>query len=902
MNNLFYFLLFFTLPIYNISAQNKNTYSSYESKTIIVKLKKEYATFFNKKTKLIISSVKINDVKPASLQGVREKTNSLSQIYQLSIENNISTINTCKILLKSKYFEYCEPNYTAQILYEPNDNRISEQYTLSITHTFEAWEKCKGDSNIVIGITDTGIDFDHKELKKKVKYNYNDPIDGVDNDHDGYIDNFMGWDFGCMDNNPQWNESDSPNNMIHGIFVSGLAGAFTDNENGIAAIGFSNKILPIKVLNDEGYIYNNNAYAGILYAAEHGCKIINCSWGSTNYSQFGADIIKYVTEELGVLIVAAAGNDNNKALFYPASYPNVLSVAASNSTDKKWTNSSYNWRVDISAPGEDVLSTRNGNGYTHSSGTSFSAPITASAAALAMAYYKDTLSALQITALLKASADNIDTVSGNELYTHLLGKGRLNTNNMLNPKLPVFRAISNFDLLKNGTKAKSNDTAYISAKLTNFLNIDSNLTIKIKSLSPWAEVLDSTLKIAHINTLESIKLFDYNLRVKISSDTPIDTNISLLFSYCSPLDSSSEIRSTSINPSFINLETQSIKTTFNSTGNIGFSIFDNKKVGYGFILDSTQNILSEFGIVCGNSTNEIWSNVVNSNDFSCLSPIDSFSTTEYWEAKTSFKQNTNIEIKATYRIYKKAPLNKTILCSYKIINHSFFDYNNFFFSLYADWDIPLSDYNYSDIDQALRIASVHTYQSKTLASIQLLDNHNWNRFALAHNQIEDSINTSDGISKKEWYYLLSHNKYYEGLKGNGKDISDIVSKGSFILLSNDTINLSFAITADTSYSNILSSALAAQEWYDKLHLNSNEIKQKTDIKIFPNPNNGQFYIKHTLKGEFDLSIFNTTGTICFKKKYPAHTETFNTALKKGAYFIVLKNEKGKPFIKKIIIE
>ena len=891
-------MFFFILSIYDISAQNQNTYSSYENKSIIVKLKKEYASLFQKNKTNFFSSIKIEKVTPVITQAFRKKNTELSRIYQLNIKTNFSLQLTCKILSSNKYFEYCEINKRNKILYEPNDTRFSEQYALSITHAFDAWDKCKGDSNIVIGITDTGIDFDHKELKKKVKYNYDDPIDGIDNDHDGYIDNFMGWDFGCMDNNPQWNESDSPNNMIHGIFVSGLAGAFTDNENGIAAIGFSNKILPIKVLSDDGAIYNNKAYAGILYAAEHGCKIINCSWGSTNYSQFGADIIKYVTEELGVLVVAAAGNDNTKELFYPASYPNVLSVAASNSEDKKWANSSYNWRVDISTPGEDVLSTRNANGYTHSSGTSFSAPITASAAALAMAYYKDTLSALQITALLKASADNIDTVNGNELYMHLLGNGRLNINNALNPKLPVFRSISNFDLLKNNTKAKNNDTAYISAKLTNFLETDSNLIIKIKSLSPWAEVLDSTLKIAQINTLESIKLSDFNLRVKINSDTPIDTNISLLFSYYSPLDSSSEIRSTSINPSFINFEKSELKTTFNSTGNIGFSIFDNRKVGYGFVIDSIQNILSELGIVYGNSNNEIWTNVTNNNDFSYISAIDSFTTTDYWEANTKFVNNTNIKIEATYRIYKNTPLNKTILCSYKIINHSISDYKNFFFGIYADWDIPFYNHNYSDIDSVLHIASTHSYQNKTIASIQVLDNCNWNRFALSHTLSEDSIDISNGISKKEWYYLLSHNKYYEGVKEDGKDISDIVSEGNFTFLSNDTINLSFAITADSSYSNILSSAIAAQEWYDKLHANTPSISNKTtSFYVYPNPAQNYILVKNTDTSSEKLILMNISGKIL--KEYTIRKQSLKiniSQIKNGIYFIKKGNK-----IKKLII-
>ena len=105
--------------------------------------------------------------------------------------------------MRTGVFEYVEPSYTSQPLYKPNDPEIDSLYFMEMLNMYQAWDSTMGDTNVVIGISDTGFDIDHPDLVNSVKYNYNDPIDGVDNDGDGYIDNFRGWDLGDNDNNPQ---------------------------------------------------------------------------------------------------------------------------------------------------------------------------------------------------------------------------------------------------------------------------------------------------------------------------------------------------------------------------------------------------------------------------------------------------------------------------------------------------------------------------------------------------------------------------------------------------------------------------------------------------------------------------------------------------------------------------
>jgi len=241
-----------------------------------------------------------------------------------------------------------------------------------------------------------------------VAYNHRDTVDGIDNDNDGFIDNYYGWDFGEMDNDPTYSSN------AHGVHISGIAGATTDNNFGMSGIGFKCKVLPIKVINDnDQMIYT---YEGIIYAVEHDCRVINCSWGSTTFpGQFPLEVIKYATLVKKAIIVAAAGNQNDEIRYYPASFPNVMSVAATNQYDIKWPYSSYYYDVDISAPGYSIFSTWPNAGFIYSNGTSMAAPMVSAAAALVLSHFPQ-INNLDAIELLRTSADVIDTISDNEIY------------------------------------------------------------------------------------------------------------------------------------------------------------------------------------------------------------------------------------------------------------------------------------------------------------------------------------------------------------------------------------------------------------------------------------------------------------------------------------------------------
>ena len=164
-----------------------------------------------------------------------------SLIYSVKFNKKIVVDKVLTMLLHHKEIDYAEPVYINKPLYVPNDTLATYQYQYFHKNikTFEGWDIQKGDTNIVIGITDTGIDTLHPELINQIKYNYADPINGTDDDGDGYIDNFRGWNV-AFDNNDV--QGVVP---LHGNFVAGIASAETDNITGIAGVG-SYKVFAVR--------------------------------------------------------------------------------------------------------------------------------------------------------------------------------------------------------------------------------------------------------------------------------------------------------------------------------------------------------------------------------------------------------------------------------------------------------------------------------------------------------------------------------------------------------------------------------------------------------------------------------------------------------------------------------
>ncbi|MCX7729373.1 MAG: S8 family serine peptidase, partial [Bacteroidia bacterium] len=621
------------LSICFLSAINAQTNVSYLPNTVILKVKSEHRDKCNvhalkihslEKIFQIIQTVSIKKKFPEQ-NPPNEKFNKwgyplidLSLIYELKYAAHLDIFKVINMLKSTNVFEYVEPYYIPELTYTPNDPSVPLQYALTKIQAFNAWNIHQGDTNSVVGITDTGTELTHSDLQNSIKKNYNDPIDGIDNDGDGYIDNFQGWDLGTSDNDPTWQGN------AHGVHVSGIAAATTDNNNGMAGVGFKCKFLPVKIADASGNLVAS--YEGIKYAAEHGCKVINCSWGSTAGGQYGQDIINYATFNYDALVVAACGNNGADQMFYPAAYDNVLAVASTDNNDIKSNFSNYGYYVGICAPGSNIYSTWNGNSYLISSGTSMASPCVAGAAALVRSYFP-TYNALQTMYRLRQTADNIYGLSGNSLYQNKLGSGRLNLYRALNDPISPYLVYENINVNdKNDGLFLNGDTLRISGIFKNYLANATNLTATLTCLSPTIQItpLNNTYFIGNLNTLastnHSLSPFAFKVNFNFAPNTPItfkvqmsdgsNTWIQFFYIY--------------MNSTYINITVNDVFSTATGNGRIGYNS-GNQTQGLGFTYNG-NNLLYEAGLMFGVNTTSVSNCVRNANwgvdnDFITMSNI-----------------------------------------------------------------------------------------------------------------------------------------------------------------------------------------------------------------------------------------------------------------------------------------
>ena len=295
----------------------------------------------------------------------------------------------------------------------PNDSLWSRawhlyQPTRRDLHAPEAWDLNRGDSAIVVGVIDTGVLLDHPDLHDQIWTNFAESggVPGADDDGNGFIDDFHGWDFVALDSagavvpGEDWRDADNdPNDYTaHGTAVAGLIGASTDNGIGVAGVAWQVRIMALRVgysdiLFQSGVVDLALAAKAIVYAARNGASVLNLSFASATQTDLAA-AADFATAA-GVTLVVAAGN--GPPLHYLAKREDVITVAATDSSDKLATWSSRGPSVAISAPGVNLVTTllnrpgtdsvgvRQPSYVVGASGTSFSTPLVVGAAALLQA-------------------------------------------------------------------------------------------------------------------------------------------------------------------------------------------------------------------------------------------------------------------------------------------------------------------------------------------------------------------------------------------------------------------------------------------------------------------------------------------------------------------------------------
>jgi subtilisin family serine protease len=274
-------------------------------------------------------------------------------------------------------------------------------------HVPDAWKTTTG-AGITVAVVDSGVNGAVTDLQSQVGANTREiPGNGIDDDHDGLVDDVRGWDFISNDNDPV-------DQMGHGTHVAGIIAAESGNGAGVEGVAPDARVLPIRVLNGGGAGSDSTIAQGLDYAGDLGIRIVNVSLGGPGASQTLTDAM---AAHPGTLYVIAAGNsnaDNDGAPEYPCTAPldNVLCVGASDEADRKASFSNYGAHtVDVFAPGTDIVSTLNTGNYGFMSGTSMAAPNVAGVAALALAANPAATTA-QLKQAIIGSVDSAPALAG----------------------------------------------------------------------------------------------------------------------------------------------------------------------------------------------------------------------------------------------------------------------------------------------------------------------------------------------------------------------------------------------------------------------------------------------------------------------------------------------------------
>lgn len=819
----------------------------------------------------------------------------LSRWYKIQLNPGKNLIDAQKQLLKTGYFDVVEPVPMVKSCFNPDDPSIAQQYHLGLMKMFEGWDISQGDTNIVIGITDTGFEFSHEDLAGSVKINYNDMPDGIDNDNDGYIDNFRGWDCSMNDNNPG---SDPCATCYHGVHVAGIAGAVTNNAIGIAGTGFRCKLLPIKIADSFGVL--TSAYDGIIYAADHGCKIINCSWGSMSGGEYGQDVVSYATYEKQSLVIASAGNNGLLRDFYPASYREVLSVAATNQTDTKWTLSNFGTRVDVCAPGENIYSTWNGNVYTASSGTSMSAPAVSGCAGIVASYFPQE-GPMQWAARIKNGCDNIDTIPGNAPASGFLGRGRVNLLRSLqaNPG-PSLRLLSEQFSDNADNVFEEGDTLQLQCAFVNDLDASSGLSIVLRSMSGFVEIIDSVFNAGSPGSQDTCINLNQLFRLRILPGAPINHEALLKYVITDTngyLDR--EYAKVIVNVDYINIQVNGLGISVASKGLFGYNSFS-QPLGIGVTLNGSPSLLYEGGLMLGSSDGRVmnrirsasgtadadWNSVqtVTRTEPSVVSDFDVKGTFDDSGAGTG---SLGISVRQQAFAWSDPANNGYVILEYTFRNDGTNNYDSLYAGLFADWDIMNYALNSIQTDNNRKMGVAFSNETGGLyAGIKLLSSQTFHHYAIdLVSGGNGGVNLGDGFSEQEKLFVMSNNRPSAGQSGTGNDIGHTVSAGPFMLASQDSVSIAFAILAAANATGLQNAADAADIQYNGLITYTASAKSVPE-RMYPNPASDRLFLPKSCK---NFSIITLDGLTLMTGN--GENEANISWLKPGSYLIGLHDGK-----------
>ncbi len=783
-----------------------------------------------------------------------KRSQSLSRIMRIAFASSADPLRVASAVSRRPDVEYAvpyrvhrtsgtppaydlTPAAAAPLLVTPNDPRFPEQQYLSRIDAQSAWDIARGeDGDVVIAIVDGGTDWRHIDLRSNVWVNEGEiPGNGVDDDNNGLIDDVNGWNYANGTGDPTGLEA-TPENARHGTWVAGIAGAVTNNAEGISSAGWNTRFMPINTGSDSEEFDNLLffGFQGIIYAAVMGADIINTSWGGiAPPDPFELDVIEFAYEE-GALIVASSGNENinsDEVFVTPAGYDKVMAVGATfDRNDTRAGFSNYGVNVDLFAPGINILTTGPDNVYNAPGGTSFSSPLVAAVAALVKTHNPE-FSVDEVRQQVRVTADDINGANAS-VYRGRLGKGRLNAFRALSElNWPSVRIASvdveeisgNGDGFVQGGERVGLDVAF-----TNILSPVAGLNL---SLSADDSLLTFPKSEGSIASLAGGDTQTVRFEVDVSSGTP-QLHKAVIFVDMEAGDyTDRHVFSFTANPpAFLNHDSGSILTSITSEGNLGWvdTAGDITPFGAGFQFASTQ-LLFEGGLIVASGPTSVADAVrgadptVQEKDFVPTpdTPLQIISpgTSTAQEGRVSLSDAgadnpMELSIDQTSYVDTVAGRDQFAIVKYRITNHSTSRLDNLYAGLFFDWDISengQTDIARFDADRKLGYVSNAANLSVAGAGTRLLSSNG----PVTFHAVDNPDEIYDDFTKTEKWNFLSRETGTRSL--DQTDASTVLGTGPITLLPTCDVEVAFAVVAGRGRGNFLAAAdSAAALWIREL--------------------------------------------------------------------------------------
>lgn len=913
----------------------------YMSNEIIIKLSEKVKS--DPSGNVILNLETFQQLREAKVTGAKLLFNS-SQLKSTGLDRIVSVTyleNTDPLIVASKLarnplVEWAEPRYVYESTFVPNDPSLGLQWALTKISAASAWDLSTGDTSVVIGIVDTGVDWDHPDLNANIKRNWGEiPNNNIDDDNNGYVDDFLGWDFGGLvgipDPDPMEDQPD------HGTHVAGISSAVTNNAIGVSSIGFNCKLLAVKTCQNNNRNPSNQpyiiyGYEGIMYAAMRGAKVINCSWGGGGYSILGQAVIDQATE-MGALVVAAAGNNNSDDLFYPASYDKVLSVASTNQGDQKSSFSNYGTAIDVSAPGESIYNTWMDDTYLYLSGTSMASPLAAGLAGLVRSKFPS-LSPVQAAERIRATADNINTA--NPAFTDQLGKGRINAFKALSNE--TVTSVRGYNIVLSDAEGGDGDGVFengesisVRAYFKNYLSPVTGLSIGLESTNLNANVTMPTIFINQMGTLDSTSNNATPFRFTITTAAQ-NAPLRFKFNYAAAGYADYQWIKAVANPTYATQSGNDVAVTITSKGTLAYNDYPSNLQGTGFKYKGSSNYLFEGALMLATSASNVSDAARNSSggsaqnaDFTVVKPftLRAPGAVADVEGDAVFNDNAagasklGVTVKLNSYTYTSAPYDNFIILRYKIINNTTSAISNLYGGLFFDWDLVdgsgTDDYTQWDTTGFFGYVYHLGGSPDDWVASALISDNKYGFWGILNAGGDGGFQIYDGFSDSEKWQALSSG--IGKARAGGGDVSNVVSSGPHNISPGDSISIAFALAGASDLAGLRNAVSNARNKYISILTDVIEEKALAEIKTelfrcYPNPATERATISFALKkgGAVSLKVYDIIGNkvaVLVEGALPTGKHNYSVETKNlpsGIYFYELVSEGFKSAGKLVVMK